>query len=374
MKKKILFFIHDLSFGGAEKVLVNLVNNMDYEKFDVSVQTMFDVGVNKEKLSSKVNYIPGMKYMFRGNSYFFKLFSPKLLYKMFIKEKYDIVASYLEGPSARIISGCDDVNIKKICWIHIQMDDLSRYRGGFRNDKEADHCYNCYDKIICVSNTVKESFEKISHVNVPMSVLYNTNETNDIILKAKEDIDDVVFDKQITNIVSVAKITETKGYDHLAHVHKRLMDEGLKHHIYILGVGEQREEIEKYLKNHELTDSFTFLGFRKNPYKYVANCDLYICSSHREGFSTAVTESLIVGTPVVSTLCSGAKELLGYHNEYGIVVENSEEGIYQGLKYMLENPDELKKYKELAKKRGTFFSKEKTVKAVEDMLIEVMRG
>ena len=370
-KIKILFFIHDLSYGGAEKVLVNLVNNMDLNNFDVTVQTMFDVGIHKNKLASHVKYIAGYKHMFRGNSYFFKLFSPKYLYKKFIKEDYDIVISYLEGSPARIISGCTSENIKKVCWIHIQLDDISRYKAGFRNLEEANTCYNSFDQLVCVSQTVKDSFMKTAKdVLTDITVLYNTNETEEIIEKSKEIVTDIMLDKDIINICSVAKITETKGYDHLAHVHKRLINEGLRHHIYILGVGKQREEIEKYLKENELTDTFTFLGFKENPYKYVANCDLYVCSSHREGFSTAVTESLIVGTPVVSTLCSGAQELLGYNNEYGLVVENSEEGIYQGLKYMLANPNELKRYKELAKERGKFFSREKTVKAVEEMLIQ----
>lgn len=372
MKKiKVLFFIHDLSFGGAEKVLVNLVNNMDKNVFDITVQTMFDVGVHRERISKDVKYIPGYKFAFRGNSYFFKLFTPKFLYQLFIKDDYDIVVSYLEGPPARIVSGCQDDKIKKICWIHIQLDDEDKYRAGFRNVQEANKCYKSFNKIICVSETVKDSFMNIAKDEFrDITVLYNTNETEEIIEKSKEIVSDIIFDEDIVNICSVAKITETKGYDHLAHVHKRLINEGVRHHIYILGVGEQREEIEKYLKENELTDTFTFLGFKENPYKYVANCDLYVCSSHREGFSTAVTESLIVGTPVVSTLCSGAQELLGYNNEYGLVVENNEEGIYQGLKYMLANPNELKRYKELAKERGKFFSREKTVKAVEEMLIQ----
>lgn len=376
MKKvRILFFIHDLSFGGAEKVLVNLVNNMDLEKFDITVQTIFDVGVNKEKLSKNIKYIPGFSFMFRGNSHVFKLFSLKKLYKFFIKEEYDVIISYLEGTPARIISGCNDENCKLLCWLHIQMDDDDRYKLGFRNIKEADNCYNSYDKIICVSDTVKDSFTKTAeNVHVPIEVLYNTNETDEIREKANEYVDDVIFNKDIINICSVAKITETKGYDHLAHVHKQLIDEGFKHHVYILGVGEQRQEIERYLKENNLSNSFTFLGFKDNPYKYVANCDLYVCSSHREGFSTAVTESLIVGTPVVSTLCSGAQELLGYNNEYGIVVENSEKGIYEGLKYMLNNPETLQEYKKKAIQRGFYFSKEKTVKAVENMIINLVRG
>ena len=81
-----------------------------------------------------------------------------------------------------------------------------------------------------------------------------------------------------------------------------------------------------------------------------------------------MTEALIVGTPVVSTNCSGAKELLGDNNEYGIVVENSEDGIYEGMKQMLSDPELLAHYKTQAKLRGSFFSRTATVRAVEEML------
>lgn len=97
-------------------------------------------------------------------------------------------------------------------------------------------------------------------------------------------------------------------------------------------------------------------------------CDLFVCASLAEGFSTAVTEALIVGTPVVSTNCSGAYELLGENNEYGIVTENNEDALYEGIEKILTEENLLQHYKEQARVRGQRFSTEKTVKAVENML------
>ncbi|WP_368250737.1 glycosyltransferase [Intestinibacter bartlettii] len=366
--KTILFFIPNLMHGGAEKVLVNLVNNLDKNKYDITLYTIFDIGVNKKYLNKDINYKYIFKKLFRGSTTIFKLFSPKFLYKHLIKDKYDVVISYLEGPTARIISGCP-YSSKKVSWIHIEMNDEEKFIVGFRNIRDAKECYNKFDKIICVSNTVKQIFLETSGLKESnVNVIYNTNETQQIIEKSKEAVDDVIFDKNTVNICSVGKITGTKGYDRLARVHKQLIDEGLNHHIYILGIGEDEGKINKYIKDNNLQDTYTLLGFRDNPYKYVAKCDLFVCSSLREGFSTAVTESLVLGTPVVSTLCSGAQELLGYNNEYGLVVENSEEGIYKGIKKLLENRELLDYYKEKAIERGSFFSKEKTVKAVEDMI------
>lgn len=366
--KRVLFLIHDLCHGGAEKVLINLVNNMPPEKFDITVQTLFDVGVHRDKLKPHIHYKTCFRHMLRGNSHLMKLFSSAFLYRTLICEEYDIVISYLEGPPARIISGCP-YQSKKVCWLHIELNDKTAVASGFRNYQEAIQCYQKYNRIITVSETVKSVFCRSSDIQPDkIQVLYNTNEATQIQKLAKLPVNDVDFEKDTLSICSVAKITPTKGYDRLARVHKRLILEGLKHHIYILGVGEQQKEIESYLKENALENSFTFLGFRDNPYKYVAKCDLYICSSLREGFSTAVTEALIVGTPVVSTLCSGAKELLGENNEYGLVVENSEEGIYQGIKRMLTEPELLRHYARQTQQRGQYFSTENTVSAVVEML------
>lgn len=369
--KRVLFLIPNLAHGGAEKVLVNLVNNIDKTKFDVTVQTLFDVGVNRQYLNKDVKYIGGYKKMPRGNTHIMKLFSPQRLYSHFIKQDYDIIVSYLEGPTARIVSGCPNPNTKLVSWIHIEQHTKKLAAKSFRSYNEALKCYSKFDRTICVSNTVMDDFKSIFELKSPIEVLYNTNESDKIINLSKENMDDIHFDNSVVNMISVAKIVPSKGYDRLMRIHKKLLENGIKNHIYILGIGEEQEKYEKYLLENKLTESFTFLGYRDNPYKYVKNADLYVCSSRREGFSTAVTEALIVGTPVVSTNCSGAYELLGYENEYGIVTDNNEDSLYEGIKKMLSESNLLQDYKKKAQERGKEFSTEKTAKAVENMLLSL---
>ena len=138
--------------------------------------------------------------------------------------------------------------------------------------------------------------------------------------------------------------------------------------ICVIGCGEGQKKLERRVQELGVANSFRFLGFHKNPYKYVSKCEMYVCSSHREGFSTAVTEALVLGLPVVSTDCSGARELLGENDEFGLVVDNSEEGIYHGMRRMLSEPGLMGQYRQKASQRGQRFSKTKTVKAVEHML------
>lgn len=364
--KKILFLIPTLGGGGAERVLVNLVNNLDKTKYDVTVRTLFKSNVNAKYLNNNIKYIEGKIPQFRGNTYILKLFSPKFLYNFFIKEKYDIIVSYLEGPTARIVSGCNDTYTKKISWIHCRLETKRRASDSFRSFDEAVLCYSKFDKNICVSNLVKQYFDDVLHLEKPAEVLYNTIDVERVKTLADENIDDFKFYDDI-NIVSVGRLIQIKGFDRLINVHKRLVDVGIKNHIYIIGEGALKDDLNRQINALGLTDTVHLLGFKPNPYKYIAASDLYVCSSISEGFSTAVTEALILGVPVVSALCGGSYELLGENEEYGIVTENSEQGIYEGMLKMLSSPDTLLYYKQKAQERGKLFSKENTVKAVEDM-------
>lgn len=370
---KILFMIHDLSVGGAEKVLVNLVNNLDREKFDITVISLFGGGVNEQFLRNDIRYKSIFKKIFRGNSILMKLFTPKQLHKLFVKEKYDIEVSYLEGPSARIISGCPDKSTKLVSWIHVEQHTKEIASGSFRSYEESKQCYSKFHNIICVSEYVKNDFLSIYPDIKNIEVLYNTNETAEIIAKSKEAVTEDCFKNNEIKLIGVGKIVPVKGFDKLARIHKRLKDMGYQIHTYVLGVGDDRKKIEAYLDGNSISDSFSFLGYQTNPYKYVSKCDIFVCASIAEGFSTAATEALIVGTPVVTTDVSGMKEMLGENNEYGIVVENDENALYEGIKRLLDNPELLENYTVKAKERGKIFSKENTVKAVEKMFFNLVK-
>ncbi|MBQ9117783.1 MAG: glycosyltransferase [Clostridia bacterium] len=366
MKKKILFLIPNLKHGGAEKVLVNLVNNLSQDKYDVTVQTLFDVGVHRGALRPHVRYIGGWKRQPRGMTVLMKLFSPKFLYKRVVKEKYDVVISYLEGPTARVVAGCPDKEIKKVCVLHTQFitDEVAKI--GFRSMKEGAKCYASFDEIVACGKTVKEGFEQKFASKQEVKILYNVNETEQIVEKAKEEPKDVDF--QGVNFCSAGKLIPVKAFDRLVRIHKRLLEDGYPHNVYIMGVGEEQAKLESLIKELSVEATFHLLGFKDNPYAYVSRCDAYVCSSLREGFSTATTEALVLGVPVVTTECSGMKEQLGDNDEYGIVTENSEEALYEGVKKLLANPELMAHYKQQAQERGKKFCRVETVRAFEEFV------
>ena len=366
--KKILFLIHDLGHGGAEKVLVNLVNNMDRTKFDITVMALFGGGVNVQFLQSHIRYRTVFKKPFPGNSHVMKLFSPKRLHKWFIKDHYDIEVAYLEGPDSRIVSGCPHKDTKLISWIHCTMKTTEDVARGFHSADKAAVCYSKMDAVVFVSQTNRDAFLEVCPYSGRTEVLYNTNETNDILALAKEPAD---MPGDAFCWCGVGKVVPVKGFDRMIRIQKRLIEDGYKTHLCILGEGAQRAELEKLVADCGVADSVTFLGYQTNPYKYVAKSDLFVCASHLEGFSTAATEALIVGTPVVTTLVSGMKEMLGENNEWGIVTENDEEALYQGIKRLLDDPKLLNHYREMAAERGKTFCTANTVNAVEDMLLSL---
>lgn len=369
---KILFMIHDLGQGGAEKVLVNLVNNMDLNKYDVSLISLFGGGVNEQFLKKGIKYRSIFKKNIPGNSKLMKLLSPEKLHSLFVKESYDIEISYLEGSTARIVSGCQNKNTKLISWIHVEQHSKEIAAKAFRSFEESVKCYCKFNGIVCVSESVKVDFCDIYPMISKVDVLYNTNET-DYILKAKnEAITEQSFKNNEIRICGVGKIMPIKGFDKLARIHKKLIQEGFPVHTYILGIGIEKENIERYIKENCLEKTFTFLGYQTNPYKYMAKCDLFVCASTAEGFSTAATEALIVGIPVITTPVAGMEEMLGKENEYGIITKATEESLYENIKDLVSHPEKLQYYKDQAKLRGKNFSKKNTVKAVEDYIDKVL--
>lgn len=369
--KKVLFLIHDLGRGGAEKVLVNLVNHLDRSKFEVTVIVLFGGGVNEQYLAPDIRFHAVFHTMIPGNSKWMKLLSPETLHQICVKERYDIEISYLEGPSARIVSGCKNPRTKKIAWIHSNIKDEKQLAASFRDINEARRCYERFDRIICVSKQIQTNMQRLFPDRKNINVLYNVNDSQQIrtlaagARRASKD--------ETIRMISFGSLKPVKRYDRLLRIVNRLKREGFQVHLDILGEGPLKQKLQQYIRENDLKEQVSLLGYQTNPYRFLAESDLYVCSSQSEGFSTAVTEALILGVPVCSVEVSGMKELLGDDNEYGLVTENSTKALYRGIRYLLENPRILEYYRVAAELRGTAFQTEQTVDAVEEMLERMIK-
>ena len=367
--KSILFVIPNLTGGGAEKVLVNLANELSY-KYSITILAIFDAGVNKIYLSQRVKYKYVFKWDFKRYTRLFKLFAPDFLCKLFIQGDYDYIISFLEYSCSRIVSGYKG-QAKKIAWIHstVNSNTLEEFLFPYRSRKECIECYNRYSKIVCVSQDVLDSFRReFPEVSTQCCVRYNILNSKNVVSLAKETVNDCVISALQFNICSIGRLIPIKGYMRLLKVCNRLIHEDIasNFHLYILGEGEEQSLLEKYISSNNLESYITLLGYRVNPYKYLSNMDLYVCSSFSEGLSTVVAESILLGIPALTTKCSGMNELLDNGN-CGLIVENSEFGLYWGLRRIMEDRNLLLPYEEQIAARGKLFNDTYILKSIEEL-------
>lgn len=364
---KVLFFVDTtLASGGAEKVLRTLVNNMDQTKFEITVQTAWQEDAEKY-------LVPGIRYR--------SLFSQKnkinrwryrleamlgLLYPLRMKDNYDIEIAYLENGPTKVLASSTNSGAVKLAWVHCDLRKMTKDVESFR--KKVKKWYAKYHKVVCVSETVRDAYVQLFGDAPEAVVVHNTVDSDEVLTKAAADLPAHIAKRKFT-VATVGRLYKAKGYDRLLEAHKQLQDEGYDYDLWILGEGPDREEMERFIAKNGLQESVFLPGFQSNPYTFLAHADLVVCSSYYEGFSTVVTEALILGKPVVTTECSGMRELLG-DSEYGLITENSTEGIYLGLKKLLDDRALLEAYGGLACKRGSSFRKETLVQKTEDFLMK----
>jgi glycosyltransferase involved in cell wall biosynthesis len=366
---KILFFIESLAGGGAEKVLRTLVNNMDSSRFDVTVQTLFPE--DRDRYTAKhVKYrstypkkTAAAELMMRAEA------ALGLTYPMRIKGDYDIEAAYLECGATKIMAGSTNKRALKLAWVHCDLAKKTDAPAAFVR-KTAGY-YRKFDKVVCVSEGVRRSFAKMYGDGVKTDVLHNAVDSGEILSKARESLPQGIVKKGLT-AVAVGRLSEQKSFMRLLRVHKELADNGIRHDLWIAGEGPEREKLQTYIDENKLNDSVKLLGFLENPYSVMRTADVLVCSSLYEGFSTFVTEGLILGKPVVTTDCTGMRELLG-DSEYGLITENSEDGLYSGLKRMLTDTALREKYENAAAVRGRDFSVTAIVRETENYLEQTLK-
>ena len=381
MKKRILFINNSLHGGGAERILQTILNNLDPQKYDLTLYSL-----HKEELDSNYPQHIKYKYIFEHSSNtdsflkrfwlllknkikitIYNYFPASIFYNLFIAGKYDTEIAFLEGYSTKIISGSTNIKSRKIAWVHTDLILNHWTKIAFKNQKEEKECYNKFNNVLCVSDSVRSSFIKLFNDSSNVNVCYNPINDQRIKELANQPCN---FNKWLDSelaIVTMGRLVEEKGYDRLLPIVYKLKKEGFQFTLNILGEGKERNLLESYIKDHHLEDTVSLIGYCENPYPFLKKGDLFVCSSRSEGYSTVIAEALILGIPVITTECAGMKELLD-NGKYGIITENSEEKLYYGLKKLLEDKNQISEYKKLAETRGKYFSLENLMKPINVLL------
>jgi glycosyltransferase involved in cell wall biosynthesis len=222
---------------------------------------------------------------------------------------------------------------KKIAFVHCDVSVTHVLTKYYRSDKACHNEYVGFDKVCFVSEAAKEGFESTVGLLSNASVVRNVIDFEEIRQKAEEPVD-TEFDTAGMKILCVGRLAKEKAYDRVIRIAAEL-EKTYRFQIYILGEGDQRSSLEKLVAEKNVK-SVKLLGFKSNPYPYMKKADLLICSSLFEGYSTVVAEALLLGLPVLTTRCAGMEELLKA-KEDGVIVENSEAALREGLAKILQD-------------------------------------
>ena len=377
-KRRVLFLIESLAGGGAEKVLATLVQHIDKERFDVTVCAISGGGKYEDAIKRQVSYKAILAEPKNGNVWerwlyvlkhhlVYKWLPLSWVYRVFVPQNSDVEVAFVEGFTTKLLSYSTNLVAKRYAWVHIDLHQNHWTKSVYDNLKEETDVYNQYTELFGVSNTVVSAFRKeLPNVTVPVETVYNPIDVHDILSRANE-IVDLKCGKSLL-MVTVGRLEPQKSYMRLLRIAKKLIEDGMDVELWILGDGTERNLLEQYVSENKMQERVCLLGFHTNPYKYLRQGDLFVCSSLSEGYSTAVTEALILGLPIITTDCSGMAELL-QNGECGVITENDEAALYEGLKRLLADKSLLEHYRHKAIERGKEFSIEHLMKPIETILM-----
>lgn len=347
--KKILFGITSLTIGGAERVLVDLSNKLqEKEDFEITIFTIYSKGEFEKSLNGNIKVSSLYDKSYNELTKMQKilvpikiLFCKKSIYKKYIKGDYDTEIAFLEGPITRLFS-IKNKNTKKIAWIHNDMSLVFGKGIKAKIKRKIDRkIYSKFSTLVFVSEDNRNKFEQIypdlrnsELEKVHKRVVYNYIDKDLVLEKAKEK-SNIEFNKNELNFVSVCRLVEQKAIERLIEVHKKLIDDKYMHKFYIVGDGPLKEKLEAKIKEEGLEKTFILLGQKENPYPYIRQADYFCLLSYFEGYPMVVEEAKILNKEILIT-DTAAREVVKDYDKSSIF-ENTEEGIYKGLKKIIQN-------------------------------------
>lgn len=402
---KVLFILPSLGVGGMERVQVTLANALVRNGYDVTVMVLNNITDISDELDARVHFVykppkqhlgnrvPYIRHKLYDDGMWETRASAKQLYDYYVgDEKYDVEIAFFRGMPIKILSGSprnrkrattiskksvgtyptDEKNTdfdseivgrRSLAWVHTDFERASGYKNNFKNMKEVFDAYASYDHVVCVSKQAAEGFKKTIGDTGNIITIYNMLPVENI-RKIADEKSRLNIKKAKLHLVIVARLLDSaKGQARLVNAVCRLHNEGADFSLAIVGGGTDYQRLQQQISENRAQSYIELAGEQKNPYPYIKEADLLVCASYFEGYNLTVAEALVLGVPVLSTDCTGPNEILD-HGKHGMIVENCEEGLYNGLKQFCDNPDLLNEYKEKALQRQDFFDEDKILKQI----------
>jgi len=361
--KRILILIPSLKGGGAERVLINLLNSLDLEIYEIDLFIGVKGGVLEKEIPSKVNInfiFPNEKiekltyltFVKTGSYYFFKYFGKK------INKKYNVGISFLDSFYTEFLFHNNASINKKAAVIHSSYKSYKIKSKNINNKNILRYKkrYKKLDVIISVANEALDEFKSIFGEYKDMRVIYNPLNVKDILKKSNLDEDiDIETDK--INLIAIGSHFPVKGYDKLIKSCAILNIKNINYRLNILGNGYLKDKHQRLINDLNLTDNIVLRDFVPNPYIWLKKSDIFIMTSEAEGLPTALCEAIVLHKPVMVTNVAGCREVID-KGKYGMMVENNTEAIAKGLEDFLLSHDKRLVYRMKSKERSKIFMDE----------------
>lgn len=351
MKKKILISCYGLGIGGIEKCLVNMLNHLDMSKYEIDILLMNEELDLKDQIRQKVSFLPIFEYVYntqesrnsiiKGGAVRYILFrllnkygiSPWKAFKR-IKTKYDIAIAYSQNDFSAYYVIDKICAERKFLWYHNGA--YERSGNLYKRDKKY---YVKFDNIIAVSRACKDTLEyKFPNLKEKIIILPNFIDDTQIMQMSNENIESGLFPSGKISLLTVGRMTYEKGPDIAVQVCSRLIRNGFDIVWYWVGDGNERSNIEIKIKELGIEKSFYLLGDRKNPYKYMKRCDIYVQPSRYEAYCTTTNEARILSKTIVATKVGGMDEQI-IDQETGYLVDINANVIFENIKELILYPE-----------------------------------
>lgn len=352
-KIKILFRLRSLEMGGVPRVVLDLLNNLPKEKFDITLMLNLYQGELRTEIPKHIHLVTIAKgredfsvnpilhkiqlVLRKLKLNFYETF-PAILYKNKLQEVYDIEVAPGYAEFEWILNSPNKKS-RKIGWFHT---DVSYDKDQNRVMKRI-NLMKKFDWMIFGSAQTRQVITDLYGVTYPKSsVIYNVINIQEAMEKSKL----MEVNYPIHPVFStIGRLHFRKGYDALIRIHKRLLDDGFQHSIAVIGGGNEMENLKNQVKETGVEETFQLLDTQKNPYPYVAQSDFFVLPSRSESYPLTVGEVMGLGIPILSTNVGGIPEMID-HEVDGYLVNFDEVEIYQGMKKFMTDSALIEKIKE----------------------------
>ncbi len=381
-KIKLLFRHRSMEMGGVEKVLLSILNNLDPEKFEMTVCLNINQGELRNEFPPHVRkvFIAEGREDFSKNPIIqkFQLFlrqnklkkfqkKPHLVDQEILKDSYDIEIGMTYNDFDMVLNSSNK-NSKKIGWFHseIQLPKLQPLVPKIlEHFPQFDYMIYCSEKI---KNLMHEHYPALQYPKE--SVIINAIPIEEIREKSQETCSFPFAEKKMPSFVSIGRLHTRKGYHKLMEAHAKLLQDGFMHQIVILGDGEELQNLQQQQKKLGVEKTFHFLGNQMNPYPYVKNADFFIMPSESEAWPLVIAEALILQKPIIATKV-GDVETMIHHQETGYLISYDTNEIYEAMKEFLTNEKLISHLNENLKNIDQQFDNDKIFKTVEKIFVNL---